>query len=114
MGLAPAPRVAVRTGTRVLLLDPESIDRVEADGNILTAHLGRERVEFRETLTAFHARLPPGHFLRVSRSSVVRLACVRQVEPWFHGDYVLILADGSKVVTGRTYRDRVREALGLG
>ncbi|HEY0024695.1 MAG TPA: LytTR family DNA-binding domain-containing protein [Longimicrobium sp.] len=109
---APA-RVAVRTGTRVLLVDPATIDRVEADGNTLTLHAGRERVEFRETLTAFEARLPPARFVRVSRSTVVNLASVRQVEPWFNGDYVLILADGAKVTTGRTYRDRVRAALGL-
>jgi two-component system LytT family response regulator len=51
--------------------------------------------------------------VRVSRSTVVNLASVRQVEPWFNGDYVLILADGAKVTTGRTYRDRVRAALGL-
>jgi two-component system LytT family response regulator len=113
MGTGAPARVAVRTGTRVLLLDPATIDRVEADGNTLTLHAGRERVEFRETLTAFEARLPPGRFVRVSRSTVVNLASVRQVEPWFNGDYVLILADGAKVTTGRTYRDRVRAALGL-
>jgi len=113
MGAGAPARVAVRTGTRVLLLDPATIDRVEADGNTLTLHAGRERVEFRETLTAFEARLPPGRFVRVSRSTVVNLASVRQVEPWFNGDYVLILADGAKVTTGRTYRDRVRAALGL-
>lgn len=112
-GMGAPARVAVRTGTRVLLLDPATIDRVEADGNTLTVHAGRERVEFRETLTAFEARLPPGRFVRVSRSTVVNLASVRQVEPWFNGDYVLILADGAKVTTGRTYRDRVRAALGL-
>jgi two-component system LytT family response regulator len=110
---APA-RVAVRTGSRTLLVDPTTIDRVEADGNILTLHAGRERVEFRETLGAFEGRLPPRHFVRVSRSTVVNVASVRQVEPWFHGDYVLILADGAKVVTGRTYRERVRAAFGLG
>lgn len=113
MGAGAPARVAVRTGTRVLLLDPATIDRVEADGNTLTLHAGRERVEFRETLTAFEARLPPGRFVRVSRSTVVNLASVRQVEPWFNGDYVLILTDGAKVTTGRTYRDRVRAALGL-
>ncbi|HEX8319774.1 LytTR family DNA-binding domain-containing protein [Longimicrobium sp.] len=113
MGAGAPARVAVRTGTRVLLLDPATIDRVEADGNTLTLYAGRERVEFRETLTAFEARLPPGRFVRVSRSTVVNLASVRQVEPWFNGDYVLILADGAKVTTGRTYRDRVRAALGL-
>jgi two-component system LytT family response regulator len=107
------PRVAIRVDGRVVLLAAHTIDRVEADGNTLRAHVGRETFDFRETLTAFEARLPAGRFLRVSRSALVNVERVRHAEPWFHGDYVLVLTDGAKVVTGRTYRDRVRAALGL-
>jgi LytTr DNA-binding domain-containing protein len=64
-------------------------------------------------LAAFEARLPPGRSVRVHRSLVVNLSRIRRVEPWFHGDYLLVMADGGRVVTGATRRGRVRAALGL-
>ncbi|HEX8904266.1 MAG TPA: LytTR family DNA-binding domain-containing protein [Longimicrobiaceae bacterium] len=110
---APAARIPLRAGERFVMVDPAEIDRVEVDGNLVRVSAGGERYVFRETLAAFEARLPPGRFVRVHRSLVVNLDRVRQVEPWFHGDYLLVMADGSKIVTGATYRDRVRAALGL-
>lgn len=110
---APAPRIPLRAGERFVMVDPGDIDRVEVDGNLVQVTAGGERFVFRETLAAFEARLPAGRFVRVHRSLVVNVDRIRQVEPWFHGDYLLLLADGSKVVTGATYRDRVRAALGL-
>ncbi|HEX8246063.1 MAG TPA: LytTR family DNA-binding domain-containing protein [Longimicrobium sp.] len=110
---APAARIALRAGERFVMVDPADIERVEVDGNLVQVTAAGERFVFRETLAAFEARLPPGRFVRVHRSLVVNLDRIRQVEPWFHGDYLLVMADGSKVVTGATYRDRVRAALGL-
>jgi two-component system LytT family response regulator len=109
---APA-RVAVGTRDRTTLLDPAAIDRVDAEGNLIHVLAGRERFSFRETLTAFADRLPPGMFVRVNRATLVNVARVRHVEPWFNGDYVLQLVDGSKVTSGRAYRDGLRQVLGL-
>lgn len=113
--LTPAvvARVALKVKDRTVFVDPSQIDRIEAEGNIIHVQIGRERVSFRETLTAFAERLPPGMFLRVNRSTLVNIARVRYAEPWFNGDYVLVLADGSKATSGRTYRDAVKLALGL-
>jgi two-component system LytT family response regulator len=49
-------------------------------------------------------------FVRVHRSHLVNAARVRELRPWFGGDYVVVLADGTKIVTGRTHRAEVREA----
>ena len=112
--LPAAPlRIALKLRDRHLLLDPATIDRVDADGNLLHVQVGQERHAIRETLTAFGERLPAGMFVRVNRSTLVNVARVRQVEPWFNGDFVLVLADGARVTSGRSYRERLRAALGL-
>lgn len=107
------PRVAIRTRERTTLVDPAHIDRVDADGNTLHVTAGRERYSFRETLASFAERLPAAQFVRVSRSTIVRIDRVRHVEPWLNGDYTLVLEGGSKTTTGRTYREQIRAALSL-
>jgi len=107
------PRIAVRAGEAHVLLDAVEIDRVEVTGNTLRVFVGTRTYEFRDTLSAFETRLPPGRFLRVHRSILVNVDRIRRAEPWFHGDLALVLADGTRVVTGRTYREQIRRALGL-
>lgn len=106
-------RVSVKVKDRIVLLDPAQIDRVDAEGNVIHVQVGRERLSFRETLTSFAERLPASAFVRVNRSTLVNVARVRYAEPWFNGDYVLVLVDGSKVTSGRTYREGVRALLGM-
>jgi two-component system LytT family response regulator len=108
-----AARIAVKANGRTVMLAADAIDRAEADGNTLRVFAGRDTLESRETLTRFEARLPPGMFVRASRAALVNVARVRHIEPWFHGDFVLVLLDGTKLTSGPTYRDRVRAAFGL-
>jgi two-component system, LytTR family, response regulator len=56
--------------------------------------------------------LDPGRFLRISRSTIVNLDRIQEIQPWFQGDYVLILNDGTKVTSTRGYRDNMRRLLG--
>jgi two-component system LytT family response regulator len=66
----------------------------------------------RETLRQVAARLDPTRFVQIHRSTVVRLAAVRELQPWFHGDYVAILHSGAKLRLSRSYRDAVARRLG--
>jgi two-component system LytT family response regulator len=83
----------------------DAIDWIEAADNHVVVHIGGERHRFRRTMEQVLARLPADRFARVHRSSIVNLARVGQVHPWFHGNYLLVLADGTKLSTGRQYRD---------
>jgi two-component system LytT family response regulator len=117
LSVARAPsglsRITIRHDGRAVLLDPLSIDRVESDNNDLRIFVGRERYEIRETLTHFATQLPSSHFARVHRSALVNVSRVRAVEPYLHGDYVLHMTDGTRVITGRSYRDVVRTVFRL-
>ena len=110
-------RIPLRTagagGARAVLLRPAEIDRVDSEGNYLHVRAGAQTFVVREPLADFQARLPASQFARLNRSVLVNLDRVREVQPWFRGDYVVILADGERVVTGKTYRAEVRRLFGL-
>jgi two-component system LytT family response regulator len=113
-GTPAQARLAIRTvrgNGRVLFIRTADIDWCEAMDNHLRLHVGKETYVIRETLTNLEQRLPPAAFLRVHRSSLVNIDRIREIQPWFGGDYVLILTDGTKVTTGRRYRAAVQAFL---
>ena len=103
-----AGRLMVRSAGRVVFLRVEEIDWVEAAGSYVRLHVGRDAHLFHEGMAALLARLDPARFARVHRSTIVNLDRVRELQPWFHGDAVAILRDGTRLQVSRTYR----EALG--
>lgn len=110
---AYADRLPVKSDLRIQLVPTADIDYIEADGNYATLHAGAAIHLVRETMNDLEAELDPRQFLRAHRSLIVRLDRVVEVQPLFAGEYVLVLRDGTKLLTGRTYRDKVRQALGL-
>jgi two-component system, LytTR family, response regulator len=111
--LAEAPaarpdRIAIRIDGRVLLVRPADIDWIEAADDSVRFHVGRTVYEQRDTLSRLEQRLPAGQFLRIHRSTIVNLDRIRELQPWFQGDWVVILVDGTKLTTGRSYRPRLK------
>jgi two-component system LytT family response regulator len=106
-----AERLAIKVGGKILFLRVDDIDWVEAVDNHARLHVGRQTHLVRDTLTRLETRLPAGRFLRVHRSTIVNVSRIVEVQPWFQGDYVLILADGTRVTTGRSYRQKVQRFL---
>ena len=102
-----ALRVGERMGERVIFLAGERIDWVEAEGDYLRVHTGGEVHRTRGRISAMETLLPAGRFARVNRSVIVNLAFVHEMQPWFRGKFVLVLRDGTRVVTGDRYRDRI-------
>ena len=95
-----------------MLLRTDDIDWVEAADNYVRVHVGAESHLLRETLAVLETRLNPLKFMRIHRSTVVNIDRVKELQPWFHGDYIVILQDGSRLNLSRTYRDRVIGLLG--
>lgn len=106
-------RIAVRQGARTVLVPVASVDYLEAETNYVRVHAGDRSWLVRDTLAGMAAQLDPARFLRVHRSLVVQLARIVEVESLFAGEYVLFLANGRKLTTGRTYRAAVQAALRL-
>lgn len=107
----PLDRLALRLDGRILFLRIEQIDWIEAADDYVRLHVGKQTLEHRDTLTRLESRLPSDRFLRIHRSTIVNVDRIREMQPWFQGDYVLIMHDGTRLTTGRSYRERLKALL---
>lgn len=98
-------RLAIKSDGRVTLVDVGDVDHVEAAGNYVEVHVGPRHHLLRETMANIEARLDPERFVRVSRASIVNADRVRELQPMFNGDFVVVLRDGTKVAGSRRYRE---------
>jgi two-component system LytT family response regulator len=112
----PAPRalerVMIKSAGRLYFVRTEEIDWVEACGNYLRLHAGGQTHLLRETMSNLQARLDPLRFLRIHRSAIVNVERVLEFQPLFHGDYVVLLRDGTQLTLSRTYRQNLSVLFG--
>ncbi len=108
---AGADRLAVRIGERVLYLRMSEFDWIESAGDIARIHVGRQVYEHRITLTQLEGRLPAESFVRVHRSIIVNVERIREFHPWSQGDWIIVLTDGTRLQSGKSYRARLRALL---
>ena len=110
--LRPLDRLAIKADGKVRLLRFEEIEWIEAADNYVTLHLGGDKILHRETLNRMAARVPASRFMRISRSSIINVEKIKELQPLFHGEYVVILRSGARVTLSRSYRDKLNELLG--
>ncbi len=108
---AGADRLAVRVGERLIYLRVLDFDWVEAAGDLVRIHVGKHVYEHRTTLSQLEQRLPGDRFMRIHRSTIVNTERIREFHPWFQGDWIIVLADGTRLQTGKSYRTRVKALL---
>lgn len=106
-----AGRFAVKVHGKILFLDPAEIYWIQARDDIARVHLADSAYDVREPLSHLEARLPANTFLRVHRSVIVNTSHIRAAEPFDQGDQMLILRNGKRLTTGRSYRKVVQEFL---
>lgn len=105
-------RIVVHSGQKTAIVDVAEIDWVDVRGDYLALHSASAVHLYRSTLGALELRLDPAEFVRIHRSTLVRLSRIREFEPCFHGDYSVTLYDGTRLRLSRTYRARVQAVLG--
>jgi two-component system LytT family response regulator len=105
-------RLAVKSSGRVIFLKTEEIDWIEAADNYVSLHVGAETHLHRETMSALAEELSPKKFLRISRSTIVNVERIKELQPLFHGEYVVILRNGTKLTLSRNYREALNQLLG--
>jgi len=110
-GNRTSDRLVFKQNGRVIFIRAETIDWIEADGNYVRLHSAGDSYYFRETLANLQGQLPEDKFMRISRSSIVNLDRVKELQPLFYGDYVVILQNGSRLNMSRNYRNRVEALL---
>jgi two-component system LytT family response regulator len=98
-----ATRFTVRSDDRALIFHARDVDWFEADGNYVWLHVRKEKHRLRTTLRALIEQLDGRQFVRIHKSTVINVDRIKEVQPWFGGDYVAILTDGRQLRVSRTF-----------
>jgi two-component system LytT family response regulator len=97
--------VAGRTSTQLVRV--EDVDWFEAEGNYVRLHVGKVTHLIRSTLRAMGDQLDPAMFIRIHRSTIVNVNRIREIQPWFGGDYIALLHDGRQLRVSRSHREQL-------
>ncbi len=104
-------RLMIKTGGKIYFVQAHEIDWIEAAGNYARLHVKGERHLIRETMTALERRLDPDRFVRIHRSTIVNLDRLKEFQPWFKGEHVAIMRDGTRLSVSRKYRTLLEKRL---
>jgi two-component system LytT family response regulator len=105
-------RLVVPSGHRNIFVRTEHIDWIEAERNYIRLHVSGRSYLLRENLTRIAAALDPATFSRIHRSTIVNIDRIRAVESLLHGEYLVVLQDGTKLTSGRSYRRNLHAIMG--
>ena len=105
-------RLAIKASGRIFFLRTHDIDYIESEGNYIRVHAGKESHLIREAMSVLETQLDPKKFLRIHRCTIVNVDRIQELQPWFHGEYRVILRNGVQLTLSRSYREKLREFLG--
>src|ERR1700722_2966132 len=105
------PRLLVEENGRGILITLNLIDWAEADRNYLKLHIGTHTYTVRGTIEGIEKKLDSERFLRINRSSLIRIDFICELQKWTHGEYRVILQSGHILMWTRRYLDRHSELL---
>ena len=106
-------RLVVKVGEAWVPLKLDAVWRLSAEDKYVRLYTGQGEHLVRQSLRALEERLDPTRFVRVHRGDIVNLDAVARLEPWTHGDGILVLKDGSTVILSRTWREGFLQRWGL-
>ncbi len=114
LGQTPAPagqltRLAIKTAGKVLFVELDQIQAIEAAGKYAVVHVGKENHVLRETMSSLESHLPPRQFLRISRSVIVNIDQVQELQPMFKGENLVVLKNGKTYPATRPLREIQRK-----
>ena len=105
-------RLVVPTGPRSVFVRTEEIDWIEAERNYIRLHVGGRTHLLRENLGHIESALDPAAFCRIHRSTIVNVNRIQAVESLFGGEYLVVLHDGTRLTSGRSYRRNLHHLMG--
>ena len=97
-------KLALKSAGRVTFVGVEDVDWIEASGVYVSLHVGARAHLYRSSLAHLLQRLDPKRFVRVHRSAAVNTERIRELQPRSHGDYTVVLKNGTELVMSRGFR----------
>jgi two-component system LytT family response regulator len=105
-------RLVIKSGGRMSVLPVRDIDWIDAEGDYARIHTGKQWHLLRETMKRLETQLDPARFVRIHRSTIVNVERIKELQPFFRGEYVVILHDGTSLKLSRGYKEKLELALG--
>jgi two-component system, LytTR family, response regulator len=99
-------RIMIKTGGHITFLRSAEVEWVEAQGDYVSLHSQGKKHLIRENIGDMERQLSPASFVRIHRSTIVNVARIKELQPLFHGDYQVILQDGTRLTMSRSFRER--------
>ena len=109
----PIERLAIKSGGRIVVVKAADIAWIESAHNYVEIHDDKQAHLLRESISSIETRLPPDKFVRISRTVIVNVDRVKELEPLFGGEYTVTLQNGQRLTLSRRYRHKLPQ-LGLG
>jgi two-component system LytT family response regulator len=106
-GAKQPERIPIKNNGKILFISLSEIDWISSADNYVELHVGTHSYLLRETMNSISQRLPPEQFVRVSRTAIVAVNRVQELQPLFHGEYSINLKNGVKVTLSRSHRDQL-------
>lgn len=107
----PTRRLAIRDTKGTYFVAVDDVDWIEADGNYVRLHVGHSSHLLRDTIGHVATKLSAARFVRVHRSAIVNVDRIARLHAHAHGEYIIILGDGTRVTSSRAYNGSIRALL---
>lgn len=104
----PISRILVKSADRYFFINDSDIDWIESEGNYVRIHTRKKSYLIRETMINMETKLDSDTFFRIHRSTIINVDKVKEMEPWFHGDYKVIMYNGEKLTLSRNYKELLK------
>ena len=105
-------RLVIKESGRLFFVNVDEIDWIEAAGDYVSLHVGRNSHLLHETMTGLENKLNPQKFLRIHRSTIVNSDCIKELHPHINGEYHVFLKNGIKLKLSRRYRKNLQALFG--
>jgi two-component system LytT family response regulator len=97
-------RLVIKAGGRVVFLETDEIDWIDADANYVRLYAGKESYSLRQSIGNLSQRLDPNQFVRIHRSAIVNVSKIKELQPCNSGEYIVVLKNGRELSCSRGYR----------
>lgn len=100
-------RIMVNIGSKYFFVNTNDIIHISAEEKYIEIHTDKGKYLIRETMNSVEESLDPQKFARIHRSFIVNIDQIKEMQPWSHGDYVVVLKNGEKIQMSRRYRENL-------
>jgi two-component system LytT family response regulator len=105
-------RLLIKHDGRITILPLAEVDWLEADGDMVKVHAGNRTLQVRETMKDLESQIEPARFVRIHRSTIISVDRIKELQPYFKGDYVVVLRDGTNLKLSRRFKSDLEKVLG--